>query len=149
MSPFKGPPRRRWRRPRPSRSLTPEAPATRTKEARPMDDLLIPARDDPGDVFKQVASAFDAPAFMRRAQRVREAYEAVVERCRRQRDEWLAMVRTRLGTLAALAGSWDALRPLLADAEQARALADLHAALAPRLRAPVAPTTSPRVLRGA
>src|SRR5262245_21524803 len=74
------------------------------------------------------------------------AFEQLLERCRRQRSEWLKMVRTRLGLLHAHAGGWDALRPLLADDGQVTALAALHAELQPRLRVRVGPTTSPRVL---
>lgn len=114
-----------------------------------MHELPIPARDDPGEFFKRVVSAYDAPAYVRRARRVHEAGEAVLEHCRRRRDEWLGLARTRLGTLFALAGTWEALRPLVADDEQIGALAGLHQDLRPRLRVPVEPTTSARALRRA
>jgi hypothetical protein len=103
--------------------------------------------DDPQ--FQLLLPAFDAPAFLRRDRRVREAYDQLLERCRRQRDEWLGMVRTRLGVLRALAGTWDALRPLLTDAGQLALLRGLHAALQPFIRAPIDPTDSRRALRHA
>jgi hypothetical protein len=67
----------------------------------------------------------------------------------KQRNEWLEMVRLRLGLVHGLAGNWDALRPLLADKGQLSALRDLHTELAPQLRAPVELTTSVWVLRQA
>jgi hypothetical protein len=114
-----------------------------------MNEVPIPERDDAADVFKKVASHYDAPAYVRRARRVQDGYDDLLERCRRQRDKWLAFVRLRLGTLRALAGDWDAVRPHLSDPEQVRALAALHDELRPRLRLPVEATASPRALRRA
>lgn len=114
-----------------------------------MDELPIPARDDPSEVFKQVAGAYDAPAYLRRAQRVRGVYEVLLEQCRRQREEGLTLVKTRLATLFALAGSEAALRSLLPNDEHWRQLVALHAELQPRLRVPIGATRSDRALRGA
>src|SRR5262249_51594221 len=91
--------------------------------------------DDPQ--FQQLLTAYDAPAFLRRDRRVREAYDHVLERCRRQRHEWLGMVRTRLGALAALAGTWETLLPLVANPEQIALLRAMDADLQPNLRAPI------------
>jgi hypothetical protein len=74
-----------------------------------------------------VAAHYDAPAYIRRARRVEQAYDDLVERCRKQRREWLAGVRLHLGALKAGAGTWDALRPILADDEQVDVLKCLHA----------------------
>jgi hypothetical protein len=90
-----------------------------------------------------------APAFARRAQQVQEALDDLLARCRRQRDEWLALVRIRLGTLRALAGDWDALRPLLPGEEQMILLQELEAELRPVLRLVPEPTRSERSLRRA
>jgi hypothetical protein len=90
---------------------------------------------------------YDAPAYVRRALRVQAAFDALVDRCRQQRDEWLAMVRLRVGMLRALAGTWDALLPLLADGGQLALLRGLHDELDPALRVAVEPTTSARTLR--
>jgi hypothetical protein len=75
--------------------------------------------------------------------------DLLLTQCRKQRDEWLRMVRLHLGTLRAMAGAWEALRPFLADAEQIETLERLHEDLNPQLRLPVPRTESPRKLRAA
>lgn len=40
--------------------------------------------------------SFDTPAYMRRARDTEAAWNAVVSRCRRQRDQWLKIPRLRL-----------------------------------------------------
>jgi hypothetical protein len=111
-----------------------------------VDEVPIAGRDDPGHLVRQFLANYDAPAYVRRARAVQDAVEALFARCRRQRDEWLEMVRLRLGMLKALAGEWDMLRPWLAEAEQLSYLSALADELNPHLRVPVAPTTSDRVL---
>jgi hypothetical protein len=114
-------------------------------------DIPIPSRDTDRQAFNEVLAMFDGPAYARRARRVQGSYDGLVAECRRQRDEWLAMVRVRLGTLRALAGRWEALTPHLAGTGQTRQLEEMFADLEPQLRAPVEPepTTSPRALRDA
>jgi hypothetical protein len=114
-----------------------------------MDEIVIPGRDSGRRAFQQVLALDGPPAFARRAHHVQEAYDALLHRCRVQREEWLALVRSRLGTLWALAGDGPALRPLLEDGEQIEVLRRLHAALEPKPRLSVLPTTSGRVLRRA
>lgn len=97
----------------------------------------------------QLLTLFDAPAYVRRARGVESAFEDLLASCRKQREEWLTMPRLRLGQLHALAGGWQALRPLLAGEEQQNVLEHLHETLAPSLRLPPAATTSMRTLRGA
>jgi hypothetical protein len=101
------------------------------------------------DFVKRVLGQSGVPAFVVRAARVEDALHVLVQSCRKQRDQWLGMVRVRLGKLVALAGDWEALRPLLADDAQMEGLRCLHQELQPRLRVPVQPTTSPGVLRRA
>src|SRR5262249_15802289 len=76
-----------------------------------------------------------------------EVWDSVVQRCQRQRDEWLMMVRLNLGRLAALAGDWERLRRWVDGEESIKALRHLEATLAPKLRAPVERSSSSRVLR--
>lgn len=102
-----------------------------------------------GREMQELLSLFDAPAYVRRARAVEDAWAEVVARCRRQRDEWLGLVRIRLGRLRRLAGEWEAIEPLLADERQLDILRDLYHSLSPRLRAPVEASTSKRVLRTA
>ena len=113
-----------------------------------MDEVPIPGVDD-RDAFKTFVSIYGGPAYIRRAREVEGALEHVLARCRKQRDDWLTMVRLRLGVLKALAGDWPPLAPLLADEEQLGHLEQMHADFAPQLRTPVAATSSPRRLRRA
>jgi hypothetical protein len=113
-----------------------------------MEDVPILGSEDERHLVNRFFSYHGAPAYVRRAREVEEAFRALVERCRRQRDEWLGLVRIRLGTLHGLAGDWEQLRPLLGE-EQLGALRKMHAELQPRLRLPVAPTSSQRALRRA
>lgn len=103
---------------------------------------------DERKLFQQVVGNHGGPAFVRRARNVQAAFDGLLNACRRQRDDWLAFVRLRLGTLRALAGSWDALTTLLPRDEVAT-LERLHSDLQPKLRLPVAPTTDPRAWRHA
>jgi hypothetical protein len=112
-----------------------------------VEDMPIPAGEDRRE-FLQMLGRFDGPAYVRRARGVQEALERLLERCRHQRNEWLMMVRLRVGELRALAGDWAALRPLLAEGQDA-VLERLHAELEPRLRVPVEQTSSRRLLRRA
>src|SRR5262245_9553726 len=114
-----------------------------------VDEVLIPGVENSKDAFKLFQALYDAPAYVRRARDTEAAYDRLLERCRRQRNEWLMMVRLRLGTLQALAGEWVAVLPCLADEDQLRQLELMHAELAPKLRTPIAPARSPRRLRGA
>jgi len=112
-------------------------------------DIPILAHDDESHTLKRFMSQYDVPAYARRARRVQEAWDALLQRCRRQREEWLPMVRLGLGRLKALAGDWERLLPLLADTEQVDVLRQLADSLQPRLRALLEPTSSTRVLRAA
>jgi hypothetical protein len=112
-------------------------------------DIPIPSREDGRQAFNEVLAHYDGPAYLRRARRVQGSYDELLDRCRRQRGEWLGMVRVRLGHLRALAGSWEVLAPCLADERQVRLLEELCAALEPRLRVPVEATTSARTLQQA
>jgi hypothetical protein len=103
--------------------------------------------DSEGHEFQYVIAQFEAPAFIRRARRVRDALDQLVSRCRSQREQWLLMTKLFLGRLHALAGEWSVLRPLLADDEQLAVLETLRTTLAPKLRVPPPPTTSARVLQ--
>jgi hypothetical protein len=114
-----------------------------------MDEVPILSRDDGSHEFKEFASHYDAPAYVRRAREVQGAWEQLLAHGRRQRDEWLQMARIRLGTLQALAGSWEHLLPFLIHPGQIDVLRRLEAELSPRLRAPIEQTHSPRALRNA
>src|SRR5579871_6429322 len=112
-----------------------------------MDNIPILGHGDEKHVRNQFLGHYDAPAYVRRARGVQEAFDRLVSRCREQRDHWLPMVKLRLGVLGARAGQWSALQPWLADAEQIGVLERLHNELSPQLRIHVEPTSAPRVLR--
>jgi hypothetical protein len=114
-----------------------------------VDEVPILSREDGSHTVKQFMAQYDAPAYVRRARRVDAEWEYLLARGRRQRDEWLPLVRVRLATLRSLAGDWGRLLPLLADAEHVESLRKLHDELRPELRLPVAPTESARALRRA
>jgi hypothetical protein len=114
-----------------------------------VDDVPIPNRYEAQNAFKDFMAMYDGPAFVRRARQVEGALEDLLQRCELQRAQWLTMVRLRLGTLLALAGDWNVLRPLLTSEEQLRRLEWMHEELAPRLRMPVMATSAPRRLRKA
>jgi hypothetical protein len=114
-----------------------------------VEEVPILGRGDEDRLFKDFQAQYAPPAYVRRAREVEAALEQLLGRCRKQRDEWLPMVRLHLGRLRALAGDWEALRPLLAGEDQLAVLRDMEAELQPRLRAPVERTSSARVLRWA
>jgi hypothetical protein len=118
-------------------------------EACAMDEIPLLGRDDDRRLFTQFASQYGPPAFVRRAVQVQEAFEQLVLRCHRQRDEWLAMARTQLGILQSLAGDWSALRSLLTDDNQVEILRRLGTALNPCPRVPLEPTHATGKLRQA
>jgi hypothetical protein len=98
---------------------------------------------------RELLGQFDAPAYVRRARAVEQAYENLLTRCGQQREQWLEMVRLRVGILRALIDDWEALRPVLADDAQLELLRQLHDTLAPQLRAAVQPANSVRPLHQA
>ena len=102
-----------------------------------MDEPVIPARNDPQ--FQYVVAQYGGPAFMRRAQRAEGTLAELLQRLRRQRHEWLAMVRLRLGQLHALAGGWGPLARFVA-VDSLTALRRLFDELNPQLRVPIEPT---------
>jgi hypothetical protein len=112
-------------------------------------DIPIPRRDEAREAFNELLAQYDGPAYLRRARRVQGSHDALLDLCRRQREEWLAMARVHLGLVRGLAGDWPALADHLADHEESRLLHELWALLQPRLRVPVEPTRSARVLRQA
>jgi hypothetical protein len=108
-----------------------------------------PGSDNFDFAAQKVLGQFDAPAYVRRARQLENAIEQVLETCRRKREDWLEMVRLRLGVLRGLAEKWAHLTAILADPRQIQVLEQLESALQPRLRIPIEPTTSARRLRNA
>jgi hypothetical protein len=104
---------------------------------------------DDGRELRELMAQFDAPAYVRRAREVEYAYDQLIARCRKQRAESISMVRVRLGHVRAIAGSWEALLPVLADDGQVKLLQNLHEELRPALRLKQSATTSARALRRA
>ncbi len=111
-------------------------------------DLLIPEHGEDKNLLKLFMVQNGAPAFILRAKMVQVTWEVILAACQKQRDEWLAMVRVRLGMLVALAGDWSTLLPWLGEVQLA-ALRALHDELQPKLRVTVAPTRSRKALRRA
>jgi hypothetical protein len=111
-----------------------------------MDDVVIPARNDPQ--FQYVVAQFGGPAFLRRAQRAEAALATLLEQLRHTRWEWLEMPRLRLGQLHALAGGWERLGRFVTP-DSLAVLRGLFDELKPTLRVPLAPTGSEMAIRAA
>jgi hypothetical protein len=112
-----------------------------------LDSIPYLGNDDPQRLVNRFLAHYDVPAYVRRARAVQDAFDGLIEQCRRQRDEWLQATRIELGTLHALAGDWNRLLPSLADAGQISVLERLHGELNPQLRVPVSVTSSAAKLR--
>jgi len=112
-----------------------------------VNDISILSSSEDRWVIQRVLGNYDAPAFVRRALRVREAHELLLARCREQRDQQLAMTRLRLGLLKGLAGNWPRIQPLLANEDQIDLLQRLEMELNPQLRVRIEPTSSKRKLQ--
>jgi len=102
--------------------------------------------DDELRVFQQIIAGFDTPAFLRRAKRVEDAWQQLVQQCGMRRHEWLELPKLRLAMLAALSGGWDVIGRWLADPREAQYLRELFDQWRPQLRVAVASTTSARRL---
>jgi hypothetical protein len=113
-----------------------------------MDDQPVPIGEMDQRELMELLAQYDAPAYVRRARGVEAALENLLARCKKQRQDLLAMVRLRVGVLRALAGEWAVLLPYLGE-EQVASLEQLHIALAPKLRVEVKVTSSRRTLRRA
>jgi hypothetical protein len=108
-----------------------------------------PIDNDDDRLLKQLLGHYDVLAYVRRARRVQDTFDDLLTRCHKQRDDWLELVRMRLGTLYALAADWSLLEGWLVDERQVKILKELNEFLKPQLRAPVDPTTSAWRLRRA
>ena len=58
-----------------------------------MDEIPIPGREEASRLAAEVAARFGAPAFVRRAWQVQDAFDDLVQRCQKQRAKWLDDVR--------------------------------------------------------
>jgi len=103
---------------------------------------------DEDRIFQQMVSAFDTPAYIRRAKTVEAAWEQLLERCRRQREEWLKFPKLRLAMVFALVGNGEALHEYFGSSD-ADALAALRDEWQSRLRIPVSPAQSPQEVQRA
>lgn len=97
-------------------------------------------------LFQQVTAQFDAPAFVRRARSVDDAWQRLVVRCETKRDELLRLPRLRLGVVLATAGDWSRVGGLLADPAGVHDLQELFTLWQPQLRARVDRANSLRPL---
>jgi len=78
-----------------------------------VNEVTILGRGGDERLFKQFAARYDVPAYVRRARRVQEAFDDLVARCRKQREEWLLMPRVYAKTVLGLFGTGaDELREL-------------------------------------
>ena len=111
-----------------------------------MDEVPI-FRDEAGRLLGEVAARFGAPAFVRRARQVQDAFDELVHRCQNQRDEWLDQVRIPWKWLVEMAGNLETVRPLVADANSFDRLNQLASILAIPVQECVQTSASSRRLR--
>jgi hypothetical protein len=114
-----------------------------------VDDTPILGLNEDRRMLQQLVAAGGVPAFAARAQRVQEAFDALVAVCRRERAAFLKVARSQLGTLQELAGTWSRLLPWLQDEAQLDIFPHLCAEMRPNVRTPSQPTSSKRTLRRA
>jgi hypothetical protein len=67
-------------------------------------EVTILGRTSDDYLFKQFVARYDVPAYVRRARRVQGALDDLVARCKKQREEWLVMVRVSAKAALVLAG---------------------------------------------
>jgi hypothetical protein len=100
------------------------------------------AEEDPSSRdASTILAAFDAPAFVRRARQVEDAWTMLLDRCRFEQKRLLELPRMRLGRLMALAVPRSLLADLISAAEIER-LEQRHSEWDPRLRSVVKPAWS-------
>lgn len=114
------------------------------------DEPAIPPRQEAQEWVRLIQAQYGGPAFVRRGKRLAEALAQLDAQLAQLRqpdstDDWLAMVRIRLGQLKALAGTWAALLPWL-EPDSIALLQELEHYLTPRLRLPPPADPRPRVL---
>lgn len=79
--------------------------------------------------MRQIVGMYDAPAFIRRALRVEQAFRELTQRCQLQRNEWLDAVRRRLRAWTTLSSRDPGVDKSLSE-EQRIGLRQLQAAIA-------------------
>ncbi|GBD35346.1 hypothetical protein HRbin36_00458 [bacterium HR36] len=114
------------------------------------DEAMIPPRQQGQEWVHLIQAQYGGPAFIRRGKRLADAFQQLYQSLARFRqpdheDDWLAMVRLRLGRLKALAGDWSQLSPWLPPSSISL-LKHLEQQLSPRLHLPPAPDPRPTVL---
>jgi len=102
---------------------------------------MMPLDDDPRDCDKAVY-AFDAPAFMRRARAVDDAWTGLLDACRNARTRLLEMPRMRLARLFALGQLALKPAPAICSADDLAYLRELFQQWQPQLKAAVKPARS-------
>jgi hypothetical protein len=117
------------------------------------DEATIPPRQEGHEWIRWIQAQYGGPAFIRRGKRLLDALHELEQSLARLRqpghdEDWLAMVRVRLGQLYALAGGWKNLEPLL-DSANLHIIQQLYGDLQPQLRLPPSPDPRPAVLRSA
>jgi hypothetical protein len=108
----------------------------RTHGAARVDGQPLLSIDDDLRTRMMIGGQYQAPAYARRALGVQQAYDDLIARCARQRDEWLRGVRLHLGFVRDAGGPQPggdvaaSLAQLAGRAEPPRALAALRASVA-------------------
>lgn len=96
---------------------------------------------DPDDhrIFQQVMAGFDAPAFLRRARQVEDAWNDLLETCRHKRAHLLEMPRLRLARFVKLTEPGSPDSGEICPPADLSYLQELHREWKPQLRSVVRP----------
>ena len=97
-------------------------------------------------VFQQMIMSFDTPAYIRRARDTEAAWNSAISQCRRQRDTWLQIPKTRLALLYRAADGNFHNCSFLADHHRAD-LKRLHEEWQPELKSKASPAFNPLTAR--
>jgi hypothetical protein len=90
-------------------------------------------------MFQQIVAGFDAPAFLRRARRVEEAWNGLLDGCRQKREHLLEMPRLRLARFIRLIETRLPVPEEICPPADLSYLQDLHREWQPQLRSVVRP----------
>ena len=99
--------------------------------------------------FQYVISSFDAPAFVRRGRDVAWAWDSLLSTCEQKREALIEFPRLRLAQLFALTSSCPSLLTDLCAPDDFEYLEQQNQQWAIRLRVPIEPTKSARVVKHA
>ena len=99
--------------------------------------------------FQYVASAFDAPAFVRRGLEVESAWETLLSTCQQKRLTLLELPRLRLAQFFSVAKDWPQIPDYFCRHQDLEYLEELRREWSPRLRIEIRPAKTEQEIQQA